>query len=202
MKKLLRLPLFFLLILTLNGCASVSLQHSAMDSTLPAKMYQKLLIVGITEEPQKRQVFEEVLSSELLKRGVKGIPSYTITGVKVKLSRENVVEAVKKSGADGVITTRMTAITKDTSVNTGFVMTDHGFADGYGVHVTYATFVHQPVEVILSTKVAVETNLFDSATGRLVWTGTSSAVDPAGIITASRELSEVVFKNMAKDGLL
>lgn len=202
MKLFLRFLLSFLLLFTLAGCASVSLQHSAKDSTLPAKQYQKLLIVGIAEKPQMRQIFEEVLAAELEKRGVKGISSYTITGVKEKLSRPAVEEAVRKTGADGVITTRMTALKKDSDMHTGFIMTDHGFADGYGVHVTYATFVHQPVEVVLSTEAALETNLFDSATGRLAWTGSSSAVDPKSIITVSRELAEAVFKAMAKDGLI
>jgi len=202
MKKLLQMLLFSLLVTTLTGCASVSLQHAAKDATLPAKKYQKLLIVGITEKSERRQVFEEVFAGELQKRGVAAIPSYTITGVTEKLTWAAGEEAVKKTGADGAITTRIVALKKDTSVNTGYVMTSHGFADGYGVHVTYATFIHQPVEVLLSTKMAIETNLFDAATGRLVWTGTSSAVDPEGIITASRELSEVVFKAMAKDGLI
>jgi len=202
MKLFTRLLLSSLLLLALAGCASVSLRHSAKDSTLPAKQYQKLLIVGIAEKPQMRQIFEEVLAAELAKRGVKGISSYTITGVKEKLSRTSVEEAVLKTGADGVITTRMTALKKDSDVRTGFIMTDHGFADAYGVHVNYATFVHQPVEVILSTEAALETNLFDSATGRLAWTGSSSAVDPKSIITVSRELAEAVFKVMAKDGLI
>jgi len=201
MKKLLQLLLFSLLVTTLTGCASVSLQHSAKDATLPAKKYQKLLVVGITDRSERRQIFEEVFAGELQKRGVAAIPSYTITGVTEKLTWAAGEEAVKKTGADGAITTRIVALKKDTSINTGFVMTEHGFADGYGVHVTYATFIHQPVEVLLSTKMAIETNLFDAATGRLVWTGTSSAVDPEGVITASRELSAVVFKAMAKDGL-
>lgn len=202
MKVFPRLLATLLLTLALTGCASVSLEHSAKDPTLPAKHYQKILIVGIAEKPQMRQVFEEVLTSELEKRGVKGIASYTITGMKEKLSRTVVEEAVRKTGADGVITTRMTALKKDSDTHTGFIMTEHGFADGYGVHVTYATFVHQPVEVVLSTEAALETNLFDSATGRLAWTGTSSAVDPKSIITVSRELAEAVFRTMAKDGLI
>jgi len=201
MKKLLQMLLFSLLGMILTGCASISLQHSAKDATLPAKKYQKLLIVGITEKSERRQIFEEVLATELQKRGVTAIPSYTITGVTEKLTWAAGEEAVRKTGADGAITTRMIALKKDTSVNTGYVMTEHGFADGYGVHVTYATFIHQPVEVLLSTKMAIETNLFDAATGRLVWTGTSSAVDPEGIITFSRGLAEVVFNTMAKDGL-
>lgn len=196
--RLLLFPLFSLL---LTGCASLSLVNSAKDTTLPPKQYKKLLVVGISEQPQRRQLFEAVFASGLEKQGVEAIPSYTLTGVKEKLSRELVVEAVKKSGADGVITTRLTGVKKDTSTNTGYIMTSHGFADGFGVHVTYATFVHQPVEVILSTEAALETNLFDSATGRLAWTGTSNAVDPKSTITVSRELAGVVFKAMAKDGL-
>jgi len=202
MKNLLQMLVFLLLVMTLTGCASISLQHSAKDATLPAKKYQKLLIVGITEKSERRQVFEEVFAGELQKRGVTAVPSYTITGVTEKLTWAAGEEAVKKTGADGAITTRMVALKKDTSVNTGYVMTSHGFADGYGVHVTYATFMHQPVEILLSTKMAIETNLFDAATGRLVWTGTSSAVDPEGVISFSRGLAEVVFKAMAKDGLI
>lgn len=202
MKLFARLLITSLLVMTLTGCASISLQHSAKDATLAAKQYKKLLIVGITDNPERRQIFEEVLASELQKRGVTAIPSYTITGVTEKLTWAAGEEAVRKTGADGAITTRVVSLKKDTSVNTGFIMTEHGFADGYGVHVTYATFIHQPVEVILSTRMAIETNLFDAATGRMVWTGTSSAVDPEGIITASRELAEVIFKSMAKDGLI
>lgn len=202
MKHLGQLLLCSVLMLTLTGCASVSLRHTAKDSTLPARQYQKLLIVGIAEKPQMRQIFEEVLVAELEKRGVKGVSSYTITGMKEKLSRPLVEEAVRKTGADGVITTRMTALKKESDTHSGFIMTDKGFADGYGVHVTYASFVHQPVEVVLSTEAALETNLFDSATGRLAWTGSSSAVDPKSIITVSRELAEAVFKALAKDGLI
>lgn len=202
MKLFARLLFCFSFFLACVGCASLSLLHSAKDPTLPVKQYQKLLIVGITEKPQMRQIFEEVLVAELEKRGVKGVSSYTITGVKEKLSRSAVEEAVRQTGADGVITTRMTALKKDSDVHTGFIMTEKGFADGYGVHVTYASFVHQPVEVVLSTEAALETNLFDSATGRLAWTGSSSAVDPKSIITVSRELAEAVFKAMARDGLI
>ena len=68
--------------------------------------------------------------------------------------------------------------------------------------ITFATFVGQPVEVTLSTEAAIETNLFDSATGRMVWSGTSSVVNPEGIVTITGELADKVMKAMARDGLL
>jgi hypothetical protein len=202
MKNPLRLALLLLVLNTLSGCASISLVNSWKDPGVTAKKYHKLLIVGIAEKPPMRKVFEEVFASELVKKGVTGIPSYTITGVKEKPTRASLEEAVGKSGADGVITTRVTSIKKDKDTQTGFIMTEHGFADAYGVPVNYATFVHQSVEVTTSTNAAIETNLFDRESGLLVWSGTSSVVNPEGIITISQELADLVFKAMAKDGLI
>jgi hypothetical protein len=217
MKSSLRIFLVFVVMLATTGCASISLHNSWKDPGAAAKQYRKLLVVGVAEKPQMRQVFEEVFAAEVNKKGFTGIASYTITGVKDKPSRTALEEAVKKSGADGVITTRLVAMKKDTDVRTGFVMTDRGYTntafmspelypsslyDFYGVNVQYATFEHKSVEITLSKKAIVETNLFDAGTGRLIWSGTSTAVNPEGIITISRDLADSVIKALAKDGLL
>jgi len=202
MKFFLRFILLLLLLNLLPGCASVSLVNTLRDRGVPAKQYKKLLVVGIASKLQMRQVFEEIFSAEVMKKGIAAIPSYTITGVTEQLSRASLEDAVKKTGADGVITTRVVGTKKDTEVHAGFIMTDRGVTNVYGVPVTFATFVGQPVEVTLSTEAAIETNLFDSATGRMVWSGTSNAVNPEGIIKVTGELADTVIKAMARDGLL
>ena len=98
MKKSLRILLTILSMAALSGCASVSLLNSAKDPGVQAKQYKKLLVVGIAEKTQMREVFEEVFAGEVRKGGAAGIASYTITGVRDKLSRDAVVEAVKKTG--------------------------------------------------------------------------------------------------------
>jgi len=202
MKFFSRFILLLLLFNLLPGCASVSLVNTMRDRTLPAKQYKKLLVVGVTAKPQMRQVFEEVFVAEVTKKGLAAIPSYTITGVSEKPARASLEEAVKKTGADGVITTRVVGTRKETEARAGFIMTDRGVTNVYGVPITFASFVGQPVEVTLSTEAAIETNLFDSETGRLVWSGTSNAVNPEGIIKVTGELADTVIKAMARDGLL
>ena len=202
MKNLLCILLSSLVMAAVSGCASTSLNSTWKEPGASVKQYRKLLVVGIAEKPQMRQVFEEVFAAEFTKSGTSGVASYTITGVKDKPSRVILEDAVKKSAFDGVIITRLVSMKKDKDVRTGYVMTNHGYTDYYGIPVTYATFVHQPVEVTLSTKAAIETNLFDAGTGRMVWSGTSSAVDPEGIITISRDLANSVIKAMARDGFL
>jgi hypothetical protein len=215
-KKIVCIFLALPVIAIMTGCSSLSLVSSWKDPAVTTKHYRKLLVVGIAEKVQMRQTFEEVFASEVSKRGAAGIASYTITGVDAKPSRALLEEAVKKSGADGVITTRLADIKENRQARTGFVVTDRGFTnpafsddifpndlfDFYGGSVSYATFEHKAVDVTMSTKVAIETNLFDAGTGRLVWSGTTSVTDPKGLITVSRELADTVVKEMVKDGLM
>ncbi|MEI8355029.1 MAG: hypothetical protein WCG31_02845 [Deltaproteobacteria bacterium] len=215
--KNLTLMLLALLLFMLTGCASVSMVNSWKDPAAPAKQYRKLLVVGLADKSQTRQVFEEVFASELIKKGVSAIPSYTLTGSEGKPTRARLEQAVKNSGADGVITTRLVKVKKDKDVRTGFIMTDRGYTNDsfldpvfvpadlfgfYGAAVSYETFDHQSVEVTMSTVATIETNLFDAGTGRLIWSGTTSALNPDGIITLSGEVADLALKSLTRDGLI
>ncbi|WP_306535183.1 hypothetical protein [Geobacter sp.] len=217
MKKLYLALWALMLIVMQTGCASVSLVNSWKDAEAPAKQYRKLLVVGVANNNQMRQVFEEVFSDELRKMKLTAISSYTITGVEAKQSRESLEEAVRKTGADGVLITRLVNLKRNTTTQTGFIMSDRGFSHPdfydpvfmptdlygyYGATVSYATFEHRTVEVTTSTVATLQTNLFDAGTGRMVWLGTTSAVDPKGVITVSSKLSGVVIRALASQGLI
>jgi len=207
-----------LLAFSLTGCASVSMVASWKEPSAPTKSYKKILVVGITENRQMRQVFEEVMADEMRTKGVSATAAYTITGIEAKQSRELLEKAVTKTAADAVLTTRVTARKRATDTRSGFVMTDRGFSnpylnsddimpvDLYGFYgasvVSYATFDMKPVEVTSSTTFTLETNLFDAATGKLVWSGTSTSVNPKGIITVSKEFADVVSAALSKEGLI
>jgi hypothetical protein len=202
MKHTVRMLLALAVTVTFSGCASISLVNSWKDPGVTEKQYRKLLVVGIADRPQMRQVFEEVFAGEVSKSGAIGITSYTLTGVEGKPTQAALDDAVKKSGADGIVTTRLVDMKRHRDDRSGFVLTSHGTTAFYGASVSYATFVHQPVEVTTSTEAAIETTLFDTGTSYMVWSATSSAVNPEGIITVSREVADIVIKAMTRDGLL
>jgi hypothetical protein len=77
--------------------------------------------------------------------------------------------------------------------------------DLYGFYTTtmYVGVVEsQSVSVTTSTVATIETNLYNSATARMVWSGTSSAVNPDGVVTASERLAGIIIKAMAAAGLI
>ena len=118
-----------LVMTVVTGCSSLSLVNSWKDPAATTRQYRKLLVVGISENVQRRQTFEEVFASEVGKKGAVGIASYTITGVNAKPSRALLEEALRKSGADGVITTRLAGMKENRQGRTGFVVTDRGFTN-------------------------------------------------------------------------
>jgi len=198
--------LLLLLLLTLTGCASVSMVSSSKAPNATTTNYKAFLVVGISDNWQMRQIFEEVMAVELRKKGLSATASYTVTGVKEKLSRELIVKAVQATAVDAVITTRIADTKRTTTKNVGYVMTDRtidGYANLYGTGtVSMATFDLKPVEITTATTTALESHLFDTSTQNLVWTGMTNAVDPQGIITASEKFAGVVITTLGKEGLI
>jgi hypothetical protein len=196
--KIDRLLLHLLIIMSLTGCASVSMVSSHKDQNAPKKSYRDFLVVGITENSRWRQVFEEVMAGELRKKGVLATPSYTITGVEAKLSRELIEKAVQAHPVDAVITTRVVNWKSEKETDVGYVMSDRG---NFGA-VSFAIFDLKPVEITTSTTVALESNLFDTATQKMIWTGSANAIDPKGLITVSEKYAGSVIKAMSTEGLI
>lgn len=210
--------LILLTLLSLTGCASVTMVSTWKDQAAPKKSYKDLLVVGITEKQQTRSVFEEVMASELRKSGVSATPSYTVTGVEQKLSVESVEKAAHAAGADAVITAQLIDMRRKKISDVGYVMEDRGHsfgaldgAEGGSVEVlgfsgagavSYASFNLKTVEITTSRTAVIETRLYDTAARKLVWSGISNAVDPAGLITATRDFAGVAIKSMNKEGLL
>ena len=207
-----------ILLLSLTGCASVSMVSSWKDQAAPKKSYKDLLVVGITDKQQMRQVFEEVLAGELRKAGISATPSYTVTGTWDKLSRELIEKAALTTGSDAVITAQLIDMKRKTITDGGFIMNDRGHSWGalddaesgsvelFGVSgagtVSYASFSMKSVEITTSRTAVIETRLYDAKTRKPVWSGISNAVDPAGVITLTRDFAAVAIKSMNKEGLI
>ena len=200
----------FLLILILSGCSSTTLVSSHKTEGIPPKQYGVILVVGMSENPQTRVAFEEIFSDEMRKRGLKAISSYTIKSLKGKPSRADFVEAMKKEGADGLLSSHLLDIKVKRDKKAGFVMTDRGiyddfydYYDGYwGGIGTYATYESKPVDEILSSVTTIETTLFDAGTGRIIWSGRSNEKNADQLIESTKELSNLVLDALKNEGLL
>jgi hypothetical protein len=95
-------------ILLLSACTPPLKMESAwLPGARPATPYSKVLIVAVSDDFDRRRVFENRLASELAAGGTAGIPSTRTMLTTDVLDRESVAALVKATGAESVLVTRL-----------------------------------------------------------------------------------------------
>ena len=118
------------------------------------------------------------------------------------MRRDKIVEAVKASGADGMIATRLIGVeTRTTQVPC------RPWADRRGQQDTdlfrYYSLLGSQTIVRQDYRVAsLDSTVFDARTEKMVWWGRSSAFPTEDITTLSRELAESLTKSLKSAALL
>jgi len=201
-------------VLLLTACATTSMVDTWRDPNYKGKAFRNFLVVGITKDPGVRRVFEDIFTAELRNRGLQATASYTVTPPDQPVTKDLLTEAVKKTGADAVVTTRVVNIQQQTSVTPGYVDT-YGAGPGpypYAYPYMYpqrdlytyygASQVIQPPTVQTYEVATLETVLFDVADASMVWSGTSTTFETNQTVTVSKDLSKLIIQSLVKAGLI
>jgi hypothetical protein len=187
------------LVLILSGCAATTLEMTWRDPTYEGRPFAKVLVVGSTDHADTRRVFEDVLVGELRAGGVEAVASHTLIPGGADIKRDEVVEAVTRSGADSVLTTRLVGI-ETKSAQVAVQAPGPGDMDLYRY---YSPMMEPQTTMRQDYRVAnLESNLFDARTGKMAWWGRSQAFPTTNIGRISRELGRNVIRALKSDKLL
>ena len=190
------------MILIVSACAATSLDMTWRDPAYRGRPFAKLLVVGATDDAANRRVYEDALVGALKGRGVDAVASHTLIPRESDVRRDKIVEAVKASGADGMIATRLIGVeTRTTQVPWQATGQAAGQQDTdlfrYDSLLGSQTIVREEYRVA-----QMDTTVFDARTEKMVWWGRSSAFPTDDITTLSRELSESLAKALKSAALL
>ncbi len=190
------------MILIVSACAATNLDMTWRDPAYRGRPFAKLLVVGATDDAANRRVYEDALVGALKGRGVDAVASHTLIPRESDVRRDKIVEAVKASGADGMIATRLIGVeTRTTQVPWQATGQAAGQQDTdlfrYDSLLGSQTIVREEYRVA-----QMDTTVFDARTEKMVWWGRSSAFPTDDITTLSRELSESLAKALKSAALL
>ncbi len=203
--KLLGLPIIFML---LASCAATSLIDSWRNPGLVGHRYHKLLVVNITRNESTRRVFEDVISAELGQRGVTAVPGYTLIAKDEKASKEVMERAVKTSGAEGVLTIQTIKVEQQVGYQPGYVESYPNFwyppaFPAWNLYGYYgSTTYYEPPTTYMYEVATIQANLFDVASGKLIWAATLQSSEPGNITSVSKDLARLVIEKLIKEGLI
>ncbi|MCC6608940.1 MAG: hypothetical protein IT515_04590 [Burkholderiales bacterium] len=201
-------PLAFLLVVAaalVTGCApSTTLTNAWVDPDYAGPPFRKVLVLAISKESGERRTFEDEFSAKLRAAGVEAVPSYKLLPEDGPVAKEKLAETVRRAGADGAIVTRVVLVDRRTAYSPGYVTVVPSIGywrDFYGFYGS-AWAVTVPPQAYQYDVVVVETNLWRTADGTLVWSGTTQTTDPGELRREIAGYAEVIIGALRERGLI
>ncbi len=189
----------------LASCAGTKLVAQWKDDThqgYPAKIF----VVGLSEEYGPRSLVEDEFARQLKARGNDAIASNTVLPGEEKPVKEEVLAKVKELGADVIIVVKF--LRKDIGgthaplrrygVPQGFDTSWDSYSGYYGVSTDVGVRdISYDYDVI-----TMETTLFQTATGKPIWSALSQTTYQGGSIKQIKPFTTSVVKNLVRERMV
>ena len=190
MKIKILLPISLLVFMLACG-PSTRLEKSWADPSFNAKTTQpftKILVLAPLKDATSRRIAEDKIVKEL-KEGV-GIPSYTY--LSPEESNQKLIDAkLIKDGFDGVIEMHLKQVEMSTSYTPG---TYYGGWYGYR---NYTPGYYSQDQTFM-----VETNFYSLKENKLLWSGTTSSLNPTSLEKTMDQIIYTIKYELQKKGFL
>ena len=199
--------------LLLAGCATTSFTSiwKAPDAQpLTFKVGDKVVAMVIADSTGLRRSGEANLADELDKRGMKGIPAYTLIPDSDIKDEAKARAAIEASGAVGVILMRPMGREQKVSSTPSmyYGASYYGspyyggmWGGGYYGH-GWGGGVYSPATIRTDTYVSIETVIYDLRQNKLVWAGQTKTMNPSDVEGFVTELAAAVSKELRESGMV
>jgi len=184
--------------IAIASCSSTSLMQSWKAE--PGQTYKHLMIIGITDSQQTRQMYEKHFVAELKKRNVTATPSYKLISSKQKMNRETVVAAIEDTEIDAVLVTYLVSadaeiIHHDSPLGASY----SGTAEGSQIS---ATIVTNRGRSRTEEVFVLKNDIYDAQSKTLIWSVQTETVGPESVDEVVTEVTELLIDRMFSDGII
>jgi hypothetical protein len=184
------------------GCV---IPASAQDSPASAavkkdstKIFQKALIIAFVKDEATRKITEDKFVEELKGRG---IASYKYLGtVDTRTSESVLSDKLKQDGFDGVVLIKLATVDQTKQAAPG--NTSSSGSSWYGAYSnTYPMFAN-PSNYPVGKVYNVEINVYSLVTDKLIWRGTTSAVNTSNTGRMIDQVITMTKQQMKSQGFI
>jgi hypothetical protein len=175
---------------------STKLEKSWADPSFNSttKPFTKVLIIAPLKDAASQRSAEDKIAKQL-KQGV-GVQSYSY--LSAADTNKNVVDAkLIKDGFDGIITMQLKEVEKSTSYVQG---SSYGGYHGYRGYYGYGSY--SPGYYEENKTFMVETNLYSIRENKLLWSGTTSSLNPTSFEKTMDQIIYTIKYELQKKGMV
>ena len=189
-----------------SSCVSTSLIGSLKVGESEPKKYEKLGVVVLSPKMYNRSVIEMSLAEEFRAKGVKAIATFDIfplagkmDEVKEKMDAEAVQQKIRQRVSDNKLDAVLIVTLLDKNKETRYVQGSsftlaapvYGYSYYGYYNYAYAT-VYDSGYYTTTTSYFLESNLYDVATEKLIWTGQTKTEDPESVEKEAVNFSKII----------
>jgi len=192
-------PVVCLVVLGLVACAATTLTDSWRDPGYKGPPLQKILVVGVSSQPDLRRNFEDTFVSQLKAVGVDAAPSYRFIPESGPAEQTKLKQAVKEAGSDGVLITRLVRVDVNTQVIPAYAGAGMGFYPGYAG--AWSGFYDPPM-VYQTNTIVLQTSLYGVNESQLLWSGTTHTFAPTDVKKDILDFAQLIVGTLQKQKLV
>jgi hypothetical protein len=182
------------------GCAQTSLTNQWKDPESAGAHVRRVLVVGVSEYPSIRRVFEDEFVAQLRGAGLVAEPSYRFIARDGQIDQPSLAKAAQEADVQATFVTSLVRVEQ----MIGFVPGPYwgpwpasaGWYPAWGAGMVVSPSAYQYNVVI------AETSLYSQPAGKLLWTGMTRTVAPQDVSRDTRRFARVIIESLSKQGIL
>lgn len=184
--------------LVITACANTKPVGEWSNENFSGKL-NNILIIGVASRSTRRRIFEDKFVDGLAALKVNATPSYKLITSSLNLSRQDVENAIKGQNMGAVLVTRLAGI-KEKEV--------YHQPDNQDENLSYFSYydkaLHQTNDGYYAQYriITLETNLYDTKSGELVWSLQSETMDASQPRQIIEDQIKLTISTLAKRGLI
>ena len=195
----------------LQSCGSSStITGSYLNMAMEPRTYDRAFVMAITENTVARNEVENAFVARAVAAGMTAVRSIDVFPVSFKektvAGKEVLDGVIKKSGADIVVTMALVDEKHESRYvggSTAYNPMAYGYYGGYyPYYSTRGAYMYNPGYYTEEKVYFFETNLYDVASEKLIWSAQSKTVNPTNLKSFAKEHTDALIYKMRKDGLV
>ncbi len=186
------------------GCSSTTqLTSTWSDPAAAPRPYRNLVVFGIAANGNVRRAYENNFVAALQARGIKARGGHGLLPEGGLGDAKSIKRAVGQSGADGIIVTHLVGARAQTVfVPPRSYVDPNLYGSLYPYYQRVYGYVTEPGYYANYPVLQLESNLYDAARQKLVWSTRSETMDPGSETTTIKGVIAAVTQGLATAGYL
>jgi hypothetical protein len=207
MRKQLLVILCVFSVVAISSAKSTKLAFSWKNPQYTGGSFKNILVLAMNGQASGRAEFEDQMVAEITRPGVQAVPSYSLLPrpESTPIEMDQLRDVVRSQNFDAITVSRLVKYDKSVTYVPGQAYPLYPYyGTFYGYYGALYPAVYSPGYLQTDTTAQIETNFYATAKpdGELVWTGTSTTVNPRSVSKAIGDVVKLVVEQLAKGGII